>query len=179
LAPSAARQEGFMLVELLIAMALFLAVSGAVLAMLESGGRQQPRTTNKNLRLDEARQAVDRMQRELRQGYAVLSNNSQSVDYLTYVRNASGTAVQRRVAYSCTGGANGACTRYETVPDANASLPASGKRLVSGVQNSDVFSYAPTSIDPSEVQVKLVLSIPGQTNTVTLADGAELRNRTG
>jgi type II secretory pathway pseudopilin PulG len=163
-----------MLVELLIAMALMLVASGAVLAMFESGNRQQPRDTEKNLRLDEARDAINRMQRELRQGYTVLSNSSQNVDFLTYVRNSSGIGVQRRVAYAC---GSGSCTRYEGVPDPSVALPTSGKRIVTGVQNSDVFSYAPTGIDPSEVRLKLVLAVPRSTNTVTLTDGAELRNR--
>jgi type II secretory pathway pseudopilin PulG len=173
-ARTAARQDGYMLPELLIAMVLLLSVSAAVLAMMEGGSRQQPRVTEKNLRLDVARDAVNRMQRELRQGFAVLSNSSQSVDFLTYVRNGAGTGVQRRVAYVC---ASGTCTRYETVPDASVALPAGGKEIVTGVQNSDVFSYEPTGIDPSEVRIKLVLSVRGSSGTVTLTDGAELRNR--
>lgn len=60
------RDAGFTLVELLVTMLVMLVVLGATLTSLEVFTRGQARTSGVNLAQDAAREAVDRISRELR-----------------------------------------------------------------------------------------------------------------
>lgn len=171
-------EGGFTLIELLIATALGLVVIGAALAVFIGGIRSQPRAASKAAALEEARVTVDRITRELRQGLEIPTGTTPSASNLsivTYVKaaacggSAGGTSIPCRVTYSCSGET---CTRVVAAPDGSA--PGPSERIATGLSSPNVFSYTPSTTEPTYVGVSFSFATSGE--PVTLEDGAALRN---
>src|SRR5829696_853828 len=112
-------EAGMTLVELLIAAVLGIAVISAAMIVFTRSVNSQPEAAKAASGLSQARTAMDRMTRELRQGSLVSSSSSSAISVVTYVDEATcggspaATAIACRVIYSCS---RGACTRRVAQP---------------------------------------------------------------
>lgn len=182
-------EQGFTLVELLVASAASIVLLGGILSLLTTSQRVENRDTEWALTLQEGRVGLDRMVREIRQASSISSAGSNSIDFL-----ATFAGEKKRVYYNCevaqTGTTFKECVRVATA--AGSSLPAlsSGQVIVRDVLNdttsdpSDpVFSYTPDAVAP--ILTTLKISLPaggslasplGYSHKVVLTDNAFMRN---
>lgn len=186
---------GLTLVELLVAAAMSVVLLGAISSMVISTMRTQPKVSKSAQNVSSARWVLDRMTRELRNGIRVDQATASKVSFLTYVRRTScgGTSlpssttasIKCEVTYECS---TTACTRIEA---AEGVYTGTARTLFTGINSSNVFCYVPsaepepltcgTAKAAAEVTyVKVQLQIPGPTGSgsLTISDGASLRNAT-
>ena len=174
---------GWSLTELLVAAGLLLLVLGAAMPMISGSVQTEPKISRKADQIQKARVLVERMGRDLRPAYLVVAPaGSASLTFETYLRrSACGGAVEAspgappikcRIVYSCSAGT---CTRQEQ--NAGGGGGGIAVKMVSGLLDSNVFSYYPSASAPKFVELKAVMpsSTPGE-DAVTLEDGFALRN---
>jgi type II secretory pathway pseudopilin PulG len=179
-------ERGVSMAELLVFIMMLLFVLAAGMTLLIVAVRSQPRISDRNFAIQDARVLQERFARELRQSSLVEETpapTSSSITFDTYMRRTQcGGAVETdptkpaiacKVTYTCTAGA---CDRTE------APLPGQPgttitQQLVSGLSNSAVFGYLPDSTNPEYVTMQLVFPAEGGDDAVTLKDGVDLRNR--
>jgi prepilin-type N-terminal cleavage/methylation domain-containing protein len=191
-----AREEGFTLIEMLVAMTMGVVVMGGVMILLIGAMRSQPKLENQATNIQTARWVMERMTREIRDGIRVDKATPSSVSFQTYVRHTTcggtttlaGTAAATRceVTYTCS---EESCTRIEAAPGV---YTGTATRIFSGLGNpATVFCFVPSeSKDPSEcgqaksgsspTYVGVTLEIPDSEGSggLTASDGASLRNAT-
>ena len=174
-----ARAEGgFTLTELLIAVAMGIIVLGGAAMVMMVAARSQPRLTERTAEVEKGRALVERISRELRQGEAVVSGTASTLAIDTYVKSAScggapaSTAILCRVTYNCT---SGICTRIEQAIGGGGGVAV---REVEGLNDTNVFTYAPSVATASYVGIRLSFG-GGGTEEITLQDGVTLRNPVG
>jgi Tfp pilus assembly protein PilW len=192
-----AREEGFTLIEMLVAMTMGVVVMGGVLVLLIGAMRSQPKLDSQSTNIQTARWVLERMTRELRDGVVVDKTTASSVSFQTYVRHATcgGTttlastapATRCEVTYSCAGET---CTRLEAAPNV---YTGTTRTIFKGLSNAAaVFCYVPSKneADPTEcgeakagtspTYVGVTIEIPDSEGSggITAADGASLRNAT-
>lgn len=171
-------EKGYTLPELLIALAIGMLVVFGATSMVMMAVKAEPRTSEKAGQLQQARTVAERLVRELRQGREVIAASATGLEVITTVHGSScgagggaGTLLCR-VVYECEGGA---CTRAEREPDGSGSAPA--EQVVSGLSSPAVFGYeAEEGQSPNYVTVRMVFPGGQGGESVTVADGAELRN---
>lgn len=172
-------EEGYTLPELLVALAIGLLVAFGATSMVMMAVKAEPRTSEKAGQLQQGRAMTERLVRELRQGEEVFNPTASGVEVLSMVHATScggaagGSAILCRMIYACEAGA---CTRAERNPDGSGSAPA--EEVVSGLASSDVFGYESSGEEQTPNYVTVKLEFPGQSGaeSVTVADGAGLRN---
>jgi type II secretory pathway pseudopilin PulG len=178
-----APEHGFTLTELLIAMTALiglLAVMGAGISLV---ARNQVRIADRSAQIQQGRAMIERFTRELREGSDVEDATGSGLNFLTFVRTPAcgtpapvaptDTAIQCRVSYLCTAGR---CTRSEGTPEGPGGTPVT---VADGLRDtSAVFSYSPPT-DPGHVGVRLEYPAQDGGESITLSDGAALRNETG
>ncbi len=133
-------QEGFSLPELLVALALFIVVMAAALALLDTNSRAIATEQERPLAVAEAQTGLLSMTRELRQAYQGLgplspTTSSNYVDVLERVTRA-GVVQKVRVLFRCdvsdpSDSAYRRCLRYESTP-ASPQAPGSAPTGVTG-----------------------------------------------
>jgi type II secretory pathway pseudopilin PulG len=175
-------EEGFTLVELLVASAMGTVLMGVVALLVVGTVKTQPRISQQAQNVTTARWVLDRMTRELRTGVAVKEQSASMVSFEGYVRHATcgGTATlassepakKCRITYECS---TTACFRKESEPGVNGGNP---KKVFSGINSSQVFTFAPNETAPTYVKITLRLPNPSGTGALTVSDGASLRNAT-
>ncbi|MFL5834256.1 MAG: PilW family protein [Solirubrobacterales bacterium] len=185
---------GMTLVELLVASMMSIVLLGAITSMVVSTMKAQPKISKSAQNVSSARYVLERMTRELRNGIRVDQATGSKISFLTYVRHAScGSAalpssektasIKCEVTYQCS---TTTCTRTEA-PD--GVYTGTARTLFTGINSSSVFCFVPSAeADPltcgaakaaSEVTyVKIQLRLPDQSGSgsLTIADGASLRN---
>jgi prepilin-type N-terminal cleavage/methylation domain-containing protein len=170
-------EAGFTLIELLVAAALMLVVFALALGMLQLSGQKEPEARAANARIQEAQVGVERIIRELRQTYDVVSATPSSLTVETYLQTTScingttGSSRACRVTYAC---ASGNCTR--TVGSVGGSSWDTPSRFATDVLSNNVFTYSPNSTDPTSVTMTVGLRAEGSEDAITLSDGAVMRN---
>lgn len=180
---SPADEAGLTLVELLVAMSLGVVVMGGVLILLIGAMRSQPRIEKKDTNIQTARFVLERLTRELRNGIVVDNATTSKVSFETYVRHVTcgGTALSAstaaatkcQVTYTCSGTS---CTRIEAAPGVETGTAVT---IFSGLNNSSsVFSYKPNTSSPTYVGITLKVPDPSGSGSLTVSDGASLRNAT-
>jgi prepilin-type N-terminal cleavage/methylation domain-containing protein len=185
-------EDGFTLVELLVAMSMMVVICGAAVLMLTSVMKQTPKVTNRADQIGFARNAIERISREVRQGKKATSTGPTQMTLETFCTSSSGAASECTVTYSCaveSGKTTYACSR--TVAGATT-------KVVSGLASAEVFCFYPnkekiecpvaTSASPGRVSeteparfVNLRVSFPQQTGSEkkdVLEGGAALHNST-
>ena len=178
----AASEEGFTLVEALVASAVALILFTATMALLESSTRIQARDTEWALTLQQDRAGLSRMVREIRGATKVEEAKGSTIAFLAPIGGTSW-----KIKYECVvvqaGTAYNECVRLAA--EEGKSLPTSGPRVASAILNgSEVFSYAPSSTSPTVATVKLELPAQGTLkqaggglkHTVVLEDAAFIRS---
>lgn len=170
------------LVELLVAASMGAVVMGAVALLVIGAVKTQPKITKQAENITTARWALDRMTREIRSGIAIKEKSASMVSFEGYVRHATCggstmlasnvSATKCRITYECS---TTACFRKESEAQVNAGTP---QQIFTGINSSQVFSYAPNETAPT--YVKITLRIPNSTGkgSLTITDGASLRNAT-
>lgn len=172
-------EEGYTLPELLVALAIGLLVAFGATSMVMMAVKAEPRTSEKAGQLQQGRTMTERLVRELRQGEEVLNPAPSGLEVLTMVHATScggaagGSATLCRVVYACEAGT---CTRAERNPDGSGSAPA--EQVAGGLASDEVFEYEASVEGQPPNYVAVRLEFPGGDGgeTVTVADGAGLRN---
>ncbi|MGN6276659.1 MAG: PulJ/GspJ family protein [Solirubrobacterales bacterium] len=178
----AGRQEGFTLIEMLIAMTMGVVVVGGVLILMIGALRSQPRLDKQATNIATARYTLERMTREIRNGIRVDKETAASVSFEAYVRHTScGSSTEPssttastkcEITYTCAGSS---CTRIEASPGVYTGTAAT---IITGLSNaSSVFTWSP-STSPTYIGVTLKLPDPEGSGALTVSDGASLRNAT-
>ncbi|HVC06458.1 MAG TPA: hypothetical protein VND98_02580 [Solirubrobacterales bacterium] len=178
-------EGGFTLIELLIASVMSIILLGGIGTVLIGALRAEPRVSQAAAKVQSARTVLERMTRELRQGFKVYGSPSTSqVSFETYERHtscgaatmlsSSAESIPCEVTYSC---AEVTCTRLEAAPGVNT---GTAERILTGISNaSSVFSYSPSMANPTYVGVSLSLAGTGTSGgTLTISDGAALSGLT-
>lgn len=171
-------QRGFTLVELLSSIATMLIVLFAALAMFEFAQRSQPEVSARNDALQTAQVEIERMVRDLRQAYGVVSASPTALTVLTYDNKTTcasatlGPSRECRVTYTCSAGT---CTR--TAAESSGSSPGTPRTIISGLSSDSVFGFTPSAAAPSTVLIRF--EMPGAEageDAVTLEEGVTMRN---
>lgn len=179
---SSGREGGFTLVELLVGSAMGVVVMSAVASLVISAVRAQPTISKQAQNITTARWVLERLTRELRSGIVVDSAGPSSISFQGYVRRGTcgGTtslpsgspAIKCEITYEC---ATTYCSRKESAPGTFSGTPI---KIFSGIDSNQVFSYAPNATEATYVKVTLRLPNPRGTGSLTVSDGASLRNAT-
>lgn len=171
-------EGGFTLIELLVVSVIGVLVLGGGTTLLISTVRGESDQRDRSAQVQQARVAVERLTREVRQGDGVVSAEDSSLVLETYVKRAScggppaASAIRCRVTYQC--GA-GSCTRAESAPGVAAA--GGGVRVVEGLLGNDIFSYLPADTEPKTfVEIELQVGNEGEADSVTVDGGVALRN---
>ena len=163
-------EAGFTMPELLVAMTTALIVAVAAFGLLAAVGRMQPEVSDRAAEISEARMMVERISRELRQGYGVESATPSRLVLLTWsgsCRTAAGQgAAECRVTYTC---ASGVCTRQAADP--SGTYTGQVTELVSGLASDEVFES-----QPGYLGIEVTYPAARGDDAVTLTDGVALRN---
>ncbi len=168
---------GFTLPELLIATASFLVLMVAAMTVMVTSLRSEPRASERNAEIQQARVLMDRITRELRQGATVLIATVGHLELITYVSSetcggvATATARSCRVTYDC---AEGTCTRVES--DSDGTTAGAATVETSGLSADPVFSYLPSAASARYVGVTFEFPARDGDDSITLTDGVTLRN---
>jgi len=181
-----ADEAGFTLVELLVGAAMGVVLMGAVASLVIGAVKYQPRITKKAENVTTARWVLERMTRELRNGERIEpSSSASSISFISYVRSspcgtgtplAAGQAsVPCKITYSCT---TTSCSRTEAPPTGSGS--GTTQLLFTGINSNQVFSYPPTGKPAEATYVKVTFRVPDPqgSGSLTISDGASLRNAT-
>lgn len=173
-------EDGFTLIEMLVAMTMGVVVMGGVLILLIGAMRSQPKLDSQSTNIQAARWVLERMTREIRDGVRVDKATASSVSFQTYVRHATcggtsalastASATKCEVTYSCAGET---CTRLEAAPGV---YTGTARTILKGVGNtSSVFTWSPGT-GPTYIGVTLEIPDSEGSGGLTASDGASLRN---
>lgn len=177
-------EEGVTLIELLVASTMGVVVMGAVAMLVITTLKDQPKISGQAQNVTTARWVLERLTHEIRNGESVDSTNSSEsqLSFQTYVRHStcggtgtlasSSAAIKCQVTYTCSATA---CSRKESAPN---TFTGTARPVFSGIDSSKVFTYVPNKSEATYVKVTLTLPNPGGTGSLTISDGASLRNAT-
>lgn len=179
---TASEEDGFTLVEALVASSAALMVFAATLTLLASSTRIQARDTEWALTLQQDRGGLSRMIREIRGATRVEEAKANSIVFLAPIAGTSW-----KIKYECAvvqaGTSYNECVRLAA--EEGKPLPTSGPRVAAAILNGNrVFAYSPSSASPTLATVKLELPAQGTLkqaegglrHTVVLEDAALMRN---
>ena len=185
--PRAAQQRigadgGFTVPELLVATVIGLMVVGAAVTVFTSAVGSQPRVSDRNAAIQQARTMAETLTRELRQGSNATTTSGGNLVILTYVPHAAcgstatGAATRCKVFYSCSSA--GTCTRTECPPNFTAVGAGCGatRTVVTGLADDDVFTFSPRVPGEAYVGVRLAFPATNGDDAITMEDGVALRN---
>jgi prepilin-type N-terminal cleavage/methylation domain-containing protein len=175
-------EAGFTLIELLVASAMGVVVMGAVASMLIAALHTQPRISGEADNISTARWELERITREIRNGVAVKQATASQLSFEGYVRSSScggsgslpsGTpSIKCEITYTCT---STSCSRTESAP---GTYTGTARKVFSGINSGEVFSYSPNATEATFVKATLRLPNPQGSGSLTVSDGASLRNAT-
>jgi type II secretory pathway component PulJ len=169
------REDGFTLVELLVAMASMLIVAGGAMTVLVSLQRNAANDVERAHAIREAEQGLLRMTKDLREAYAVVDR---SADEITVDARIQG--VNNRIRYNCAAPHPTLANVYQCVREATAGGTTRRAVVVERVLKSaaePVFRYRP----PTYVRVRIAVPARGERtqgygHQVVLDDGIYMRN---
>jgi type II secretory pathway pseudopilin PulG len=179
-------EDGVTLVELLVGAAMGIVLMSAVATLVIGALRFQPQITKKAENVSGVRWVLERMTRELRGGERIELGELSKVVFIGYSRRSpcgsttvlpSGTpSIHCKITYSCT---TTACSRTEAPPDSAAGAGTT-QTLFTGINSNQVFTYQPSGDPTKATYVKVMLRVPDPrgTGSLTVSDGASLRNAT-
>lgn len=174
-------EEGFTLVELLMAATIALVIVLASLTALDGSSRLASSDNERALAIGHAQSGLDQMVRELRHTRTVHSAAAQLLEVTVAQRG-----VERRVQFDCSVAEPGRAGLRRCVRTI-VSGPAAGttEPMVTGVgdvgDSSTVFTYTPATGTAKHVTVRVGVALDGgkvggHTGRTVLDDGTSLRN---
>lgn len=179
------REDGFTLVELLVGMTMALIITAAAVTMFTSILHRQTQTTASANVIGTARNAVEKMTAELREGVKATVSEPGSLQLVTPCGESGMNASKCEITFRCEqelGKTTSRCTR---------TLEGATKTIVSGLASKEVFCVYPTSATGKECgpqstaalprYVGITLEFPNHKSaegTTVLEDGAALHNST-
>jgi type II secretory pathway pseudopilin PulG len=174
-------EGGYTLIELLIAAAMGVILMAGTGILVVGALRTQPDVSRRAQNISSARWMQERFIREIREGVAVEGTpTSSSVSFRTWVRHSScggsgvlgpeQPAILCTVTYACN---TTSCSRSEVEPGKSTGLM---KKMFSGIDDKNVFSYSPSAAEPTYIRVTLHLPNPSGQGDITISDGASMRN---
>lgn len=170
-------EDGFSLVELLVASTMLVVIMLATFSMLEASTGQAGRETERASAIGEAQTGLDRMVRELRHARSIYSTGPHALD----VQVTRGTST-RRVVVNCDAAhpTDGALRRCITTRDGGAA-DVLIDRVVPPAGSTPTFTYTPATGTPRHVMVTVRARLDGgraggATTPLVLTDGFRLRN---
>ena len=173
-------EQGYSLIELMVALLLFLGVMAIVVPIVVTAVRAEPRTSKRANDIQRARTTVERIVRDLRSGFAIDVAGPSQLMVRTYTRKvtcggpdvlpSNQPATPCRVTYTCAGGT---CVRAE---DPTGGTGGTAETLVEGLASDQIFEYSPSPTKPGYVAIRLEFPNGEGDDTITLEDGVDLRN---
>lgn len=189
--PRTRNQQGFTLVELLLAMTMSLVVCGSGLMLISTVAKRNYENSNHADKVQLVQVQLERVTRELRQANWLMFSSSLMVDIDVPVRVGGTTSSRRHVRYDCTTG--GRCLRLEG-PPTGYPPPASSSFDRTDIIVTDLRAgsavFTPHRVDaatgnripdytaPNSVGVAFDIYVPDWARPVRLQDGIMLRNAT-
>jgi prepilin-type N-terminal cleavage/methylation domain-containing protein len=181
-------ERGYTLLEVLLVAAVLAVVLGALLAFLGTNQKLAHKDSERSSVIRETQVGLDRMTRELRHAYQVVSNTAYALEVRAVVQGRD-----RHVRYSCdeahpTEPLWRRCVRYEI----GAGGPGAGQLVVDRVLNlapaggsatpRPVFTYSPDAATATYVKVRVEVPAKGalregHENSIVFDDGFYMRNR--
>jgi type II secretory pathway pseudopilin PulG len=163
--PDAASEDGYTLIELLIASSMAIVVLGVTVVLLGTSQRVQARDTERALVMQEGRAGLARMAREIRQASNIeeAGAKASSIDFFATL---GGTSLE--IKFDCNVAQSGTtytkCVRYAA--EQGKALPGTGTTIATDLLNgSKVFEYfsgtTATTTKPDVVTLKLELPSAG------------------
>jgi prepilin-type N-terminal cleavage/methylation domain-containing protein len=187
-----ARQRGYTLVELLVAMALTVVVLGGIVTSLVLAARIQKRDARYAYSQDDARVQLDRMVNEIRQAVNIVSSGPNFVD-MNVDLSVGGLPQEYQVYYECDipqpGSSYNECVRLQAAVGASLPSLSTATPVITNLQNgtttNPVFTWAPSPIAP--YYMTATIDVPaadgrntslgmGLTHSIAISDGALMRN---
>jgi hypothetical protein len=178
----AGREDGITLIELLVGAAMGVTVMAATASLMISAVKSQPQISEKAQTISTARWVMERFTREIRNGIEVnpAKATASEVSFTAYVRTptcggtgvlAGGSkAIPCQVTYRCT---TSKCSRIEAAPGV---FTGTETTIFKGIDSANVFSYTPSEGPARYVEVTLRFPNPSGSGSLTISDGASLRN---
>jgi Tfp pilus assembly protein PilW len=176
-------EEGLTMIELIIASAMMIVITGAAVSMLIGSLHRQKEVTQRADQVGQARVAVEKMVREIRQGVAgtVTTATATQLSFESYVDGQCGTttvstATKCKVTYTC---ASAKCSR-------TTGTSSTATTIAEGVTNATVFTYTKGASSCSNltgetttfIEVTLAFKTADGRGSTSLQDGAGLRSCT-
>jgi type II secretory pathway pseudopilin PulG len=176
-------EGGFTLVELLVASAMGVVVLGAVVSLVISAVREQPKISKEAQNVSNARWMLERLTHELRNGIAVKEGTASRISFEGYVRHsacgagtalaATSPAIKCRITWECS---TTACTRKETSPETTTGV---ARPVFSGLASNQIFTYVPSVANATYVKATIRLPDPTSSGSpLVISSGTSLRNAT-
>jgi type II secretory pathway pseudopilin PulG len=176
-------EEGYTLVELLVAAMMGVVVMGAVASLMISAVREQPKISKESQNVTSARWMLERLTHELRNGISVKEGTASRISFEGYVRHSvcggstmlpsSTAAIKCRITYECS---TTACSRKETNP---ATATGVATPVFRGLASNQIFTYVPSAANATYVKATLRLPDPSDSGSpLIISSGTSLRNAT-
>ncbi len=176
-------ESGLTLIELLVATIMTIAITGAAVSLMISSLHKQQNVTSRSDRIGEARNAIEKLTVDLRQGSKVTVAGPEAMTLETYCDSSTGVSEKCTVAYSCV---TEATAKYKCTRAVNG---GTAKPAITELSSPKVFCFVPSTVSGNEsecgvrktgteptyvgVEVKLASREGGG---ATLQDGAALHN---
>lgn len=134
-------EEGVTLIELLIATAIMVVITGAAVAMITSVMRQTPKITTRSDQIGFARSALEQITAEVRQGREATSTGLTQMTLKTFCSSggAAGTSAECTVSYSC------AVESGKTTYACNRTVSGTTTKVVGGLASPEIFCFYPNT----------------------------------
>lgn len=181
--PSVMDEGGFTMIEILIATAMMIIISAAAVSMLVSVMRAQPNETTRADQIGTARNVIETVTADIRQGVKAVPSGRSQVTLTTYCDKSSGATESCQVVYACTQEAGVTPTSYKCTRKVGSEAAVT---VVSKLASSSVFCFVPSTTAPacanasgteaSYVGIQLEIWNPGARSVTVLEDGAALHN---
>ncbi len=173
------------MIELLVATAMMVFVTAAAVSMLVSVMQAQPKNTQRADQIGFARNAIEKMTADIRQGTKAVPAGRTGVTLTTLCDKSGGATESCQVVYSC---AQEAGTNPATYKCTRKAGTESAVTVVGGLANAAVFCYVPSTTspkcaetngtEPGFVGVTVELRGSGKSGFTVVEDGAALHNST-
>jgi type II secretory pathway pseudopilin PulG len=159
------------MIELLIAIVMTVIIIGAAVSMLISSMHRQTDATASSDQIGTARNAIEKMTADIRQGAKAELTGTTAVKLTTYCHSSSGVA-RCEVTYNCAAEVGIVPTQYKCTRRVGTEA---ARTVLTGLQTNQVFSGDGRS-EPRYVGVKVELQTPEERSVTVLEDGAALHS---